>query len=69
MEGDTEYLDKLINYFIDVHKRNPYSWVPLRKITKTPERFIAHVKYYIDIRTKEYPDVHFSDNYTQLYIG
>ncbi len=69
MELDSPYLNKLIAYFIEVHKRSPHSWIPLIKITKTPEKFIAHVKHYIDIRTKEFPDVHFSDDYTQIYIG
>lgn len=67
---DHEYLNSLIAYFQQVHDSEPYQFIPLKKLTKTPDRFIMHIKYYIDfVRTKELPDVHFSDDYFKLYIG
>ncbi len=68
---DTEYLNKIIQHFILIHNEEPYQFVPVSKLAKlaTRDKFIFHVKYYIDTRIKEFPDVHFSDDYQRLYIG
>ncbi len=72
MEIDIEYLDDIIIYLQELQSHGRYRFVPLNKIAKakTTDKYIAHVKYYIDYyRNRNYPDVHFSDDYKQLYIG
>jgi hypothetical protein len=59
------YLNSLIAYFQKNKNKKKY----VSDITKTPVKFIEHVKYYIDIRTREFPDVHFSDDFSILYIN
>lgn len=66
---DAEYLNRIIAYFILVAEKNPHCFIPLTKLTKDNEKYIRHVKYYIDIRTREFPDVHFTDDYSQIYIS
>jgi len=62
---DTNYLNSIISYFEKNRNKKKY----VSDLTKTPVKFIEHVKYYIDIRTREFPDVHFSDDFTILYIN
>ncbi len=76
MTIDTNYLNKLTSYFVEVHDREPSSFVPVSIIIKTlfegssnKEKFIEHVKYYIDTRTYDLPDVHFKSDYSSVYIG
>lgn len=64
-EIDQEYLFGIIGYI----KKNRNKTIYLSSITKTPIKFITHVKYYIDCRPKEYPDVYFDDNFTKIYIS
>ena len=65
MNIDSKYLNSIISYF----QQNRDKKVYLYELTTTPEKFKLHVKYYIDIRTSEYPDVHFSDDFTVLFIN
>jgi len=70
MQIDHNYLNDVILYLKIVHDKEPYQFIPLRKLTKDPEKFIMHIKYYIDfVRNRELPDVHFSDCFTKLYVG
>lgn len=72
MQIDFDYLNQIINYFQQVHDTEPYQYIPVSKIRKLKNeaKFIEHVKYYLDnVRTKDLPDVHFSDDYQRLYIG
>lgn len=65
MQIDPKFLNQLIASFERNRNKKKY----LYEITKNPKRFIEHVKYYIEIRTQEYPDVYFSDDYSILYIN
>lgn len=59
-----KYLSEIILYF----KNNIDKVVPLSVVTKTPKQYIHHVKYYIDHRPLDYPEVYFNDNFTKIFI-
>lgn len=71
IEIDSNYLNKIIAYFIEVHDREPCSFIPLRLIVNNNNyaKYITHVKYYIETRSNEFPEVYFTDNYLNIYIG
>lgn len=82
MEIDPDYLFSLIKYFKEYQEKKSFlifdgietklekekPVIYISSITKTPNKFITHVKYYIDCRPNDYPDVHFSQDFTVLTI-
>lgn len=73
MTIDEPYLLRLIAYFKEVKKANDYTKIELKILTKAftneNNKLINHVKHYIDnIRTKDLPDVYFTDDYLKLII-
>jgi len=77
---DSTYLTKITNYIINLpDKKYLYESKPsktkdaklyVHELTTTPQRFIEHVKFYIDNRTNRVvmPDVYFNDDFTVLYV-
>ncbi len=47
----------------------PSKEISLSLLTKTPEKFILHIRYFIDHRTPDLPDVHFNEQFTRLIIN
>ncbi len=75
-EINLEYLSGIINRFkkeivsleTSYGEFIPYKEILLSELTKTPSKFIEHIKYYIDHRTQDLPDVNFNDTFTKITI-
>ena len=40
----------------------------LSELTKTPNKFIEHVKYYLSNKPPDYPNIDFKDDFTKIII-
>lgn len=64
---DAEYFSNVLK-FVSTKRNQKFE---IEKISREPEKFVQYIKYYLDCKRTdpEFPDIHFSNDYTQIYIN